>query len=125
MGVLNRLAKRAVHGLLRRLGYDVRRLVSAPPIPPQPQTAAVRQTLQAVPLRSLVAGDVKIRLLEAEQANGNVSLGELAAINTFVARRHAKTVFEIGTFDGRTTLNMAANAAPPGLFTRWTCREPR
>jgi predicted O-methyltransferase YrrM len=59
-----------------------------------------------------------IKMLEAAAANGNVSLHELFTLNFAVAATAPKVVFEIGTFDGRTTLNLAANSpADARVFT--------
>ncbi len=49
-----------------------------------------------------------IRIVEASVADGNVTPLELAVLNA--AAQSANTIFEIGTFDGRTTLNLALNA---------------
>lgn len=50
---------------------------------------------------------------EPEKANGNIRLGELAVINLLAADCADGTdLFEIGTFDGRTTLNLALSAPP-------------
>jgi predicted O-methyltransferase YrrM len=46
---------------------------------------------------------------EADQRDGNVSLAELAVLNALCRTHRPETIFEIGTFDGRTTLNLAAN----------------
>lgn len=54
--------------------------------------------------------DVPIRLREPVSADGNVTLLELAILNALVAVRQPRRIFEIGTFDGRTALNFAANA---------------
>lgn len=52
-----------------------------------------------------------VRLYEASSRNGNVSLSELGILARFAADCDADTnLFEIGTFDGRTTLNLAMNA---------------
>jgi hypothetical protein len=47
-------------------------------------------------------------------ADGNVSLVELLVINRLVVGSGATRVFEIGTFDGRTTLDIAANLSAEG-----------
>ena len=50
--------------------------------------------------------------------DGNVSLYELVVISSLVRASRARDVFEFGTFDGRTTLNMAANLSGEGrVFT--------
>ncbi|MEX2570972.1 MAG: class I SAM-dependent methyltransferase [Gemmatimonadota bacterium] len=52
-----------------------------------------------------------MRLWEPAVADGNVSRGELAILAAFAAEcRNGANLFEIGTFDGRTTLNLALNA---------------
>ena len=56
-------------------------------------------------------------LVETEHHNGNVSLEELRCIAKIVRFHQPKTIFEIGTFDGRTTMNMAINAKESELFT--------
>lgn len=45
-----------------------------------------------------------------EATNGNVSERELIVINGIVRSTRPRRLFEFGTFDGRTTLNLAANA---------------
>ena len=53
-----------------------------------------------------------IRLVETGKRDGNVHLGELAVLAQAAAAIPTGTVVvEIGTFDGRTTLNVAINAA--------------
>jgi hypothetical protein len=47
-----------------------------------------------------------------ETRDGNVTLFELLIMAKLVRVRQPKTIFEIGTYDGRTTLNLAANASP-------------
>ena len=54
-----------------------------------------------------------IRLVETPKANGNVRLSELGVLaQAAAAMRPESEVIEIGTFDGRTTLNLAINAPP-------------
>lgn len=60
-----------------------------------------------------------VHVVEARKAKGNVRISELALLAkaaTTVAS--GREIVEIGTFDGRTTLNLAANS-PPGtaVFT--------
>ena len=107
MNTLNRAAR----GFFRKLGYKITRLPKGSLAPACQTGPNVAVGLPSVRLRDLLGGDIKICLLEPEQVNGNVSLAELAAINALVARRKAKTVFEFGTFDGRTAMNIAANGA--------------
>lgn len=51
------------------------------------------------------------RVWEHKIENGNVRISELGILAALAAScRHASKIFEIGTFDGRTTLNLAMNA---------------
>jgi hypothetical protein len=50
------------------------------------------------------------KLVETDKRNGNVSLQELAVLSGLAAGVRSGTIIEIGTFDGRTTLNMALNS---------------
>lgn len=70
------------------------------------------------------------RLREHRKANGNVRISELAILSAIAEScRPASNLFEIGTFDGRTTLNLALNAPvtcriytldlPPEVETRY------
>ncbi|HLH88610.1 MAG TPA: class I SAM-dependent methyltransferase [Xanthobacteraceae bacterium] len=52
-----------------------------------------------------------IRLVATDKANGNVNLAELGVLaQAAAAVRPGALIVEIGTFDGRTTLNLAVNA---------------
>jgi hypothetical protein len=67
----------------------------------------------ALPLinsEQLCPDETPFRVTEPHGANGNVSLLELIIINKIVAHFAPRTIFEIGTFDGRTTANLALNA---------------
>ena len=66
--------------------------------------------LPTVSLQNLIGGDPHCKLLEERVADGNVTALELKCIASLVAAFQPKSIFEIGTFDGRTTLNMAANS---------------
>ncbi len=52
-----------------------------------------------------------INVLEPEGVDGNVTALELIILNRLARKYGPGSVFEIGTFDGRTTLNLAANVA--------------
>jgi predicted O-methyltransferase YrrM len=59
-----------------------------------------------------------IRLTETDKADGNVNLAELAILaQAAAAIPQGTNVVEIGTFDGRTTLNLAVNAGEASVFT--------
>lgn len=52
-----------------------------------------------------------IKLWEHRKENGNVRVSELGILSALAADcRDGSNIFEIGTFDGRTTLNLALNA---------------
>ncbi len=57
-----------------------------------------------------VCGNAGIELRELEVQAGNMSVDELAVICAIVKRERPGAIFEIGTMNGRTTLNMALNA---------------
>jgi len=71
--------------------------------------------LPMVTVDDLVAQPQAVTICHAEARDGNVSLLELVLINQLVAGRRPMRLFEIGTFDGRTTLNMACNAPPEAV----------
>lgn len=60
-----------------------------------------------------------IRLIETAKANGNVRISELAVLAQCAKNISDNgNIFEIGTFDGRTTLNLALNQQGTGrVFT--------
>ena len=59
----------------------------------------------------LVPADTRIDTrLRDVHVDGNVAAFELDVINRLVAFHDPSTLFEIGTFDGRTTLNLAAHS---------------
>ena len=82
----------------------------------------VAQELPVMPLDEVLPSDLRQTLVEASVANGNVSFLELCVINQLVRQRQPATIFELGTFDGRTTLNLAANTPPETRL--WTVDLP-
>ncbi len=80
--------------------------------------------LPVVGADDLVAtSDTPIDVRAIDAMDGNVTDRELITICRIVRDRHPERLFEIGTFDGRTTLNMAVNAAPTALV--YTLDLPR
>jgi hypothetical protein len=71
-----------------------------------PRTAS---RIPEIPLTALVPDEIEISVREPDPVDGNVTLFELLAICKLVASARPARLFEIGTFDGRTTLNLAAN----------------
>lgn len=66
------------------------------------------ELLPKVSVDSVVSPDCAIKLIE-DRDSGNTSLLESVVINKLAVQTKAKNVFEIGTFDGRTALGLAAN----------------
>jgi hypothetical protein len=59
-----------------------------------------------------------VRLVATGKANGNVNLAELGVLAQAAAAMPAGAlIIEIGTFDGRTTLNLAVNAPDARVIT--------
>jgi hypothetical protein len=81
-------------------------------IRPGPPKETLDTALPKVELGELFRrNEMDVRILEPITANGNVTINELFSLNYAVAATGPKSVFEIGTFDGRTTLNFAANSS--------------
>ena len=78
--------------------------------PPKQARAPVRlNILPKIEPSSLILKDISIKIPEPDFINGNICLNETAIIAALVKRYDPATVFEIGTFDGKTTVNIIAN----------------
>ena len=99
------MIKSVIRKALNRIGVSLQRANPSSPI-----SEAVPLVLPKVSIPEAIGDKTPILVLEPEASEGNVSLLELLVINTLVAQRAPKFLFEIGTFDGRTSMNMAANA---------------
>ncbi len=76
------------------------------------------ELLPVLPLERVLENKLDLTLLEPLAGGGNVSILELIVIASLARQADPPTAFEIGTFDGRTTLNIAANLKPPSkVFT--------
>jgi predicted O-methyltransferase YrrM len=71
-----------------------------------------RMIIPMIPEKELLP-TIDVNPLEKGQEDGNISTKELAIISQLVKNRRPKAILEIGTFDGRTTLNLA-NFSPDG-----------
>src|SRR5438094_3470483 len=61
----------------------------------------------------LIPSDLSVAVRERDAAvDGNVSAHELEILSKLVKLTDPARLFEIGTFDGRTTLNLAAQSRP-------------
>ena len=97
VGVAKESNRLFIYQLCRRFGWNVD---ECPPEIPQ------------IPQSRFFTADATVRLSQLEVAPGNVSLTELTVIAAICAARRPETIFEIGTFDGRTTLNLVENSPP-------------
>ncbi len=78
----------------------------------------IRTKLPVVALSALTADAEDVQVREPVAGDGNVTLLELLAIVRLVRRHGPRRLMELGTFDGRTTLNLAANSPPDAeVFT--------
>lgn len=68
--------------------------------------------LPVVPASSLAPSGSLLDVREMDAIDGNVSERELVTICRLVRDSEPRALFEFGTFDGRTTLNLAANSPP-------------
>ena len=66
--------------------------------------------LPVVDIGELVDESRPVVVRAVRSVDGNVTAEELVALCQLVAHHRPQALFEIGTFDGRTTLNLAANA---------------
>lgn len=71
-----------------------------------------RGLIPTSPLGEAVQSPTTVTLAELEDADGAVSLLELVVIASLVRERDPALSLEIGTFHGRTTLNIAMNQRP-------------
>lgn len=76
------------------------------------RAAAVPSELPTVTIDEVAPPGALIDVRAIETTHGNVSERELVAICRITRMAAPRRAFEFGTFDGRTTLNLAANAAP-------------
>lgn len=72
---------------------------------------SVDPIIPKVELSEIVPENVSVQIREATVMRGNVRLLELIVISKIIRGHSPSRLFEIGTFDGRTTLNMAANSS--------------
>ena len=74
--------------------------------------------LPVADIRDLIDMQDEIIVREPVPADGNVTAFELNVINLLVKNYRPRRIFEIGTFDGRTTLNLAVHGDEDGsVFT--------
>jgi predicted O-methyltransferase YrrM len=116
-----------IHRLLGRLAHPLAttraiRSRLAPKDPVAARMAGWRHgDLPRVPLQQIVGGleTIDVSLLRVFDRIDDVSLDgeELVALAGLVKATRPKRILEIGTYDGHTTLNLAANAPPEAVIT--------
>lgn len=74
--------------------------------------------LREAPVESVIGDSREVTLSSLESVDGNVTDRELVVLSGLVRALKAKSIFEFGTFDGRTTRNLAANLPSDGSV--WT-----
>ncbi len=67
--------------------------------------------VEKVKLSEIIPGDGEVQIHAVAGQDGNITLLEMAVIARLIKLHSPGKIFEIGTFDGRTTLNMAANCS--------------
>jgi predicted O-methyltransferase YrrM len=82
-----------------------------------------KQKLAEVKVPAVIGDSREVRLASLESVDGNVTDRELVVLNGIVRASRAKSIFEFGTFDGRTTRNLAANVPADGNV--WTIDLPQ
>lgn len=75
-----------------------------------------KKYVSEVEITSLVPNTVSLRLCEQSKITANISFEELFVLVELLQISHPTACFEIGTFDGRTTLNMAANTPDEAII---------
>lgn len=83
----------------------------------------MKKYVPQVEITSLVPDAVSLRLYEQSKITANISFEELFVLVELLQISQPTSCFEIGTFDGRTTLNMAANTADDAIV--YTLDLPR
>ena len=102
VGLLSQRHRKLIGQIARHFGYD--RMGATP-------------SLATVPIAALTDPTHPVLLRAPDGAPGNVTLAELVALALLVRTVRPQHVFEIGTFDGRTTLTLADNAPEARVST--------
>ncbi len=81
-------------------------------------SAGPKPLIPKITIGDLLGNEVSLKLTEIDAVEGNVVECELLVIAALIHQSEPGVCFEIGTFDGRTALNIAMNQPPGGrLFT--------
>ena len=105
-GVLRKRHRPLLYYLSLHFGFEKDTIdPNAKPAPTVPQVDAT----------TLFNDSTQVQISRVASANGNISPAELLFIAAFVNQQQPLACFEIGTFDGRTTQNIAANQPANGI----------
>lgn len=98
--------------VLRLLAIENRLANSEAPRQPSAAPGAPKETdvIPTVDMSEVFSATTEIRLRAPAPGIPSVSLPELCLLVHLLLRSNARTIFEIGTFVGRTTLNLALNS---------------
>jgi predicted O-methyltransferase YrrM len=102
LGIHKRKHRALLTNIARHFGYDYQQ---------------VKPVLPLVRIDDIRSPGSHPDLRELDAVDGNVTVLELVVIASITAQLAPHAVFEIGTFDGRTTVNLAANAAPDAIVS--------
>lgn len=104
---------------VKRIGHLLSKKRLATSIAEHKHAKAIESQGKILPQVSIeeITDDSPPKLAEIEHADGNVSVKELECIAKLINFHQPSSIFEIGTFDGRTSLNMALNAPNAKIFT--------
>ncbi len=80
-----------------------------------PRKKSNEAIIPKIELSEVIKGSTAVQIREPVAVHGNVSLLELVAIAELIKLYNPGKLFEIGTFNGRTTLNMALNCSPEAI----------
>ncbi len=104
-GFLRQRHRSLLYALCKHFGFE--KEVEDPNAKPPP-------TVPALPASDVIRDETGVQLSRIADVAGNITPSELMIIAAFVKQRQPAVCFEIGTFDGRTTENMAANQPANG-----------
>jgi hypothetical protein len=103
---LKRYVGKALNSILKRYDYEITRSSWLQKKKAEPQLEQILDGIEAT----------QIVLSSSSERYGGVSLCELFVICVVAKHIKARRIFEIGTFEGNTTLNLALNTDPEAVI---------
>jgi predicted O-methyltransferase YrrM len=97
-GFLIRKNRELFYNICNHFGFIVNKLIET--------------IIPEIPLAEILGSNHTVSIAESNWIQGNATTYELITFASFVKKYNPKTIFEMGTFDGRTTLNLALNSSP-------------